>query len=160
MFRAVRPDIVHVHTPSTSGLTKLSVAAWPSGAPAGSSLYQVAPEALSGRSRLNRAGQYLVDTTIAVSGGTADTQANRAGLSRRRMEIIHNGVEDVTIDVDLVRSGVRRNGPLWLGYFGRLAAEKGVDTLIDALAKACGWRRSLPAGDRRRLRAPGRGARP
>ena len=137
VFRNARPDIVHVHTPSTSGLTKLALAARVAGVPKVIvTLHQVAPDPLPWRSRaVNRAGQYLIDTTVAVSAGAADTQAGRAGLSRRRMQIIHNGVRDDLTDAPAGDPLPRHDGDVWAGYFGRLAEEKGVDTLIDAVAR-------------------------
>lgn len=138
VFRQTRPDIVHVHTPSTSGLARLALAARLARVPKIIlTLHQVAPDPLPRRSRIvNRAGQRLVHTTVAVSGGAADTQAVHAGLSRRRIEVIHNGVEDARLDPGATDPLPRHNGEVWAGYFGRLAAEKGVDTLIDAVGAA------------------------
>jgi glycosyltransferase involved in cell wall biosynthesis len=135
VFRDVRPDIVHVHTPSTSGLAKLALAARLARVPRlVLTMHQVAPDPQSWRTRaVNRAGHHLIHATIAVSAGAADTQARHAGLARRRMEIIHNGVEDVAAEVTHDNPLAGRNGEVWAGYFGRLAAEKGVDTLVEAV---------------------------
>jgi glycosyltransferase involved in cell wall biosynthesis len=137
-FRNSRPDIVHVHTPSTSGLTKLALAARLARVPkVVLTLHQVAPDRLPWRSRaVNRGGHYLINTTVAVSADAADTQATGAGLRRRRIRIVPNGVEDVAADVATDGLLPRQNGDVWAGYFGRLAEEKGVDTLIDAVARA------------------------
>jgi glycosyltransferase involved in cell wall biosynthesis len=137
-FRSARPDIVHIHTPSTSGLAKLALAARSAGVHrVVLTLHQVAPDRLPWRSRaVNRIGHHLIDTTLAVSTDAAETQATNAGLARRRIQIVPNGVEDVptaTATGDLLP---RHNGDVWAGYFGRLAEEKGVDTLIDAVARA------------------------
>jgi glycosyltransferase involved in cell wall biosynthesis len=140
VLRRVHPDVVHVHTPSTSGLTKLALAARLAGARrVVVTLHQVAPDALAWRNRIvNRVGQFLIDTTVAVSAGVADTQSSRAGLSRRRIEVVRNGVPDAPHEApeDVV---VRREaGEVWAGYFGRLAEEKGIGTLVAATARARG----------------------
>lgn len=150
ILASVRPDLVHVHTPSTSGLAKLAVATRLARVPRLIvTLHQVAPEPLPLRSRaINRAGHLLVGPTIAVSADAADTQSRHAGLIRRRIEVIHNGVADAPTSVAPPLQ--RAAGTVWIGYFGRLATEKGVDLLIDALAevRAGGLDiRALIAGD-------------
>jgi glycosyltransferase involved in cell wall biosynthesis len=137
VLHQVRPDVVHVHTPSTSGLTKLALAARLARVQVVVvTLHQVAPDVLAWRNRVvNRVGQFLIDTTVAVSTGVADTQSRRAGLSRRRIEVVRNGVPDAPLvapEDDVVS---RKAGEIWAGYFGRLAEEKGIDTLVDATAR-------------------------
>ena len=89
VFRRVRPDVVHVHTPSTSGLTKLALAARLARVRLlVVTLHQVAPDALAWRNRaVNRVGQHLFDTTVAGVGGrrrhtVTACRACRAGGSR------------------------------------------------------------------------------
>lgn len=136
VFSLHRPDIVHVHTPSTSGLTALAVAARLARVPQTVvTLHQVAPDPLPRRSRVvNRIGQLLVDETLAVSSGAASTQSARAGLRRRSIDVVPNGVEDVGEATPPQPD--RSTATLRAGYFGRLAAEKGVDVAIDAVATA------------------------
>lgn len=137
VFASVRPDIVHVHTPSTSGLARLALAARLARVPrVVLTLHQVAPDDLSLFSRLvNRSGHHLIDATIAVSTGAADTQATRAGLRRKAIRVIPNGVDDAPTGTDREPFVRRSPGDVWVGYFGRLATEKGVDVLIEAVGR-------------------------
>src|SRR5215216_1286321 len=119
VLRDVRPDVLHVHTPSTSGLAKLALAARLARVPRVLvTLHQVAPDPLGRRSRVvNRAGQFLVDATVAVSTGVADTQARRAGLSRGRIQVVRNGVPHAPIEGVADDVVPRREGDVWAGYF-------------------------------------------
>lgn len=141
-FRVVcareRPAAVHIHTPSTAGVAKLVLGARLARVPRVIVTYhQVQPHALGARSRaVNRAGQLLSSHTVAVSHGVAGTLAANAGLARRHIEVIHNGIEPLPSSATAREALPRRPGDVWAGYFGRLAAEKGLRALIDALASA------------------------
>lgn len=137
LCRAEGIDIVHIQTPATGGVPRMALGARLGGAGATLVTYHlVQPSRLGQRGRLVNlvVQQFLVDRTIAVSGGVAASLASNCGLNRRHIAVIHNGVEPynnrAVPSVPLARS----SDEVWIGYFGRLADEKGVRYLVDALA--------------------------
>jgi glycosyltransferase involved in cell wall biosynthesis len=131
-----RPAVIHIHTPSTASVAKLVVGARLARVPRVIVTYhQVQPDALGRRSQVvNRAGQLLSSRTVAVSRGVAETLAANAGLARGRINVIHNGIQPLPASAAAREALPRRPGDVWAGYFGRLAAEKGLPALLDAAA--------------------------
>jgi glycosyltransferase involved in cell wall biosynthesis len=129
-------DLVHIHTPSTAGVAKLALGARLAGARAAVSYHQVQPARLPVRARLaNRVAQaVLLNRSTAVSLGVAETLAAHAGLRRDGISVIPNGVAPAPDGAVPVLP--REDGTVWFGYFGRLAAEKGLPFLIDGFAEA------------------------
>ncbi len=136
-----RIDIVHIHTPVTSGVPKMMLAARSGGARAEIVTYHQVQLHRSGlrRRMVNRLAQrWFARHTIAVGHAVADSLASQAGLDRARVEVIYNGVEPYPAAEPRTTVVVRDDGEVWAGYFGRLAAEKGLGTLLDALALLAG----------------------
>jgi glycosyltransferase involved in cell wall biosynthesis len=89
------------------------------------------------RSRLiNRATHWLfVDVTMAVSGGVATSLAEHSGLDRSRVHVIYNATAPYDEGESFsVPAPARQDDEVRIGYFGRLAEEKGVCHLLEALA--------------------------
>lgn len=130
-------DIVHMHTPSTSGVARLALGARLARVPAVVTYHQVQPHRLGARSRaVNRlAQQLLVSRSLAVSGGIAETLARNGGLRRRGIEVVLNGILEADPE-SRVPELAREDGAIWLLYAGRLAAEKGLAFLLDGFAAA------------------------
>lgn len=128
-------DLVHAHTPSTSGVARLAMGARLARVPMVVTYHQVQPHRLGARSRaINRIAQAaLVARTTAVSAGIAETLSANGGLRRGGIEVIPNGIlaaepgEQPALD---------HPNDGWLVYAGRLAAEKGLGFLLDGFAEA------------------------
>lgn len=149
VFRDHSIDVVHVHTPVTAGVPHVVVAARLARCRVIVTYHQVQPARLPARTRaINRGVHRLVAATIAVSGGVAGTLGEHAGLERRRIGVIHNGVEPYEEETaDRVRAP---SGDCTFGYFGRLAEEKDVATLVRAtevLARDAVAARAIIVGD-------------
>ena len=79
---------------------------------------------------LIRAQVAHVDSFVAVSDYYAECMSRYLEIPGARMHVVPLGV-----DVDRFRPGPdRATGPLTIGYFGRIAPEKGVHRLCDAYA--------------------------
>lgn len=114
-----------------------------------------------------------IDCFTAPSAFYGDVMARRLNLPRRRLHVIHNGINlDGFEPAD--RSWVSASGPPVLGYFARMCPEKGLDSLVDAFlllkgrpamgalrlhvgGSCSGPDESFVAGLRRRLDAAGVG---
>ncbi|MGH2387181.1 MAG: glycosyltransferase family 4 protein [Chloroflexota bacterium] len=136
LCRSKMINIVHIQTPVTGGVPRMAFGVRLGGASLTLVTYQlVQPSPLRRRSRLiNRAvHRFLIHHTIAVSGGVADSLVVNTGLRSRRIQIIHNTVDPYTGDSSPLPVP-RSPNEVWIGYFGRLAQEKGLPCLIDALS--------------------------
>ena len=131
-----RIDLVHIHSPSTARVGRLALGARWARVPVLVTYHQVQPYRIGARSRaINRLGhRLLVAHTVAVSSGVADTLAAAAGLDRGRIDVIPNGIDDISEPAGPATSA--NPGEVTLGYFGRLAAEKGLSFLLDGFAAA------------------------
>ncbi len=89
------------------------------------------PEPYRSRAKaLVRAQVEHVDSFVAVSDYYAERMSRYLAIPGARMRVVPLGV-----DVDRFRPGPDRPaGPLTIGYFGRIAPEKGVHRLCDAYA--------------------------
>ncbi len=137
LLRRERVDILHIHTPAAGGLVIPALAARQAGVRATLVTYhQVQPRRLPARSRaLNRlAHVFLIDATVAVSGDVRDTLVRAAGLPRRRIRVIRNGIDLAGPALPVDGLPPREPGEVRIGYFGRLSHEKGVHVLLSALA--------------------------
>lgn len=137
LCRAADADIVHIETPVTGGVPRLALGARLGGATSVIVTYQLVQTArLPLRSRIiNRlAHRLLVRHTIAVSEGVAESLVTNAGLPRNSIEVIHNAAAPYEEGEAGPPIPDRSGREVWIGYFGRLAQEKGVDRLLDALS--------------------------
>src|SRR5262249_35263625 len=81
-----------------------------------------------------------VDRFVAYNNYFADFMADYLGVERNRIDVIRHGL-------DLNGHGERpertAGKPFAIGYFGRVAPEKGLHVLVDAFAQLCSGQ-SLP----------------
>jgi glycosyltransferase involved in cell wall biosynthesis len=82
-----------------------------------------------------------VDVFVAYNRYFADFMADYLGVDRRRIEVIRHG-----LDLDGYRARTERQAdqPLTIGYFGRIAPEKGIHLLLEAFGLLAADRSSLP----------------
>jgi glycosyltransferase involved in cell wall biosynthesis len=76
-----------------------------------------------------------VDRFVAYNNYFADFMADYLNVERKRIEVIHHGLD---LNGHGVRSQRVAGEPFTIGYFGRVAPEKGLHVLIDAFAQLCG----------------------
>ncbi len=79
-----------------------------------------------------RAGD--VDIFVAYNRYFADFMADYLAVDRARIEVIRHGLH---LEGHALRGGNPPGEPFTIGYFGRIAAEKGLHLLIEAFALAC-----------------------
>jgi glycosyltransferase involved in cell wall biosynthesis len=137
LYARERVDVLHFHSPVAGGQSIPAVAARLAGVPLTLATYhQIQPARLPRRTRMVNAVTHtlLVDKTIAVSRDVQQTLARATGVPARRVSVIHNGIDPVESTGSLGKLPTRREGEVWIGYFGRLSPEKGVGGLLGALA--------------------------
>jgi len=98
--------------------------------------HQVQPHRLPVRSRALNVLTHtlLIDATIAVSNDVRDSLVRAAGLPRRRIRVIRNGINLARPPAATDGLPPREPGEVRIGYFGRLSPEKGVHVLLQAFA--------------------------
>ncbi|HLG11835.1 MAG TPA: glycosyltransferase family 4 protein [Dehalococcoidia bacterium] len=138
LCRAESFDIVHIQTPVTASVPRLALGARLGRARQIIVTYHLVQTVrLPLRTRLINwwTHRLLVDRTIAVSEGVAQSLARVSGLERKRITVLYNGVAPEEDGVAPPTWKLPRlKDEVWVGYFGRLAVEKGVNHLITALA--------------------------
>jgi glycosyltransferase involved in cell wall biosynthesis len=138
-LRRLEPDVVHSHLIHPNLLSRLAAPG-----PRRYALINTVHVAEKRRGRgvyfsLDRLTLDRCDAHTAVSGATADYHAQRLGCDVSRFEVIENGIRPPlslgTGERARLRSEWGVDGAdLVLGAVGRLAAQKGFDTLLATLA--------------------------
>jgi len=103
-------------------------------------LYASSPETLQSRMRLRRLKQLLIGRVptmrsasfIAISGAVKQHYI-QSGFDPSRIEVIHNGIDQLFFNRPLTGKNAAAQGPLRLLFVGRLRVEKGLLVLLKAL---------------------------
>jgi glycosyltransferase involved in cell wall biosynthesis len=75
-----------------------------------------------------------IDQFVAYNNYFADFMADYLGIARSRIDVIRHGLD---LNGHGARSERTAGRPFTIGYFGRVAPEKGLHVLIDAFAELC-----------------------
>jgi len=139
------PSIIHTHLGAAKLMTRMAVGRLPSAPPVVVHEHSMNertcrfPFVLLDRRQLRRTA-----ATIAVSHHLAHWLIDRRTADRDKLHVVHNGV-----DLDAFTARPVPSQPGVVGYIGRLAPEKGIDTLIDtvpAVIDRCPHARFVIAG--------------
>ncbi|MCL4545318.1 MAG: glycosyltransferase family 4 protein [Chloroflexi bacterium] len=153
LCRHERIALIHVHTSSVGGVAKLAVGAQLGGVRCLMVTYhlvQVRRLGLCTRLVNQLAHRLLLCRTVAVSRAVSGSLIHAGAVALHRMTVIYNGVEDLEEQVSQAQVVKREDPTVQVGYFGRLAKEKGVRHLLEAIAQASqryGALRALIVGD-------------
>jgi glycosyltransferase involved in cell wall biosynthesis len=137
-IRRIAPDVVHSH----SGVWyKGSLAARLGGVPrlVHTDHGRPQPDPWSGR-LLDRIAAGRTDVVVAVSEPLAELLVSRVGIDRRKLTIVHNGVDTARHRPREDTGRIRRElgagiGTPVLGSIGRLEPIKGYDLMLEAFAR-------------------------
>jgi glycosyltransferase involved in cell wall biosynthesis len=155
----LRPDVVHLHSPRASVIGRLTARLLPESVRVRTVVLSTAHGWISIRLKLRRLHEALYMWTARWEDGiVAVARAVQTTLVRRgypgRIWLVPNGINP-TRDSEPESSRISASRPFSFGYFGRLEREKGLDGLVDALArlKSSGWRLDIygTGRDRRRI---------
>ncbi|MEX1254786.1 MAG: glycosyltransferase family 4 protein [Dehalococcoidia bacterium] len=152
VYAGERIDVVHLHSPAAGGQAVAALASRLAGCATIATYHQVQPWRAPLRSRLlNRlVHSFVIDTTIAVSTGVRATLAAQTGVPASRVVVVHNGIDASDPSRRAADAPSRARGEVRLAYFGRLSPEKGLSTLLRALAplaERCPGTRTWIVGD-------------
>ena len=155
-IRAFRPDVLHLHS-TKAGLVGRMLGAL-LGTPAlytphGTSWHYTGR--LLGRVQLafERALRHVTTTLVSVCPEEASAFVDEVGFDATRVRVVRNGVHvpdaDAVVRARATARAALGMGPneIWLGFVGRLTAEKGVDVLLRALVANPGPDGLLVVGD-------------
>jgi glycosyltransferase involved in cell wall biosynthesis len=141
LYRHLGVDVLHLHSPTVGKQVAPALAARLAGIPVTLATYhQVQPWQASLRARaLNYAvHRWLVTRTVAVSAGVRETLLARCGLPPATIQVVHNGIDELEPGegAGVLPEGLppRRPDEVRLAFVGRLSPEKGVSTLLEAMA--------------------------
>ncbi|GAB4334469.1 MAG: glycosyltransferase family 4 protein [Dehalococcoidia bacterium] len=156
-LRRFRPDVVHIHTGgATGGLLPVALARLCCGATVVITEHDVPAEDAGWRSRLvRRLIDRVAHAVVAVSRRNAAIRRDRAGANELRFAAVLNGVPIRSVaprEREAHAARVRQElgipaGRVVIGSLVRLAAGKGLATLLEAFARLDGDPALLLVGD-------------
>lgn len=135
LLRHEKISLLHIHSPAAGGLVWPALAARMAGVKVVVTYHQVQPWQHPLRTQfLNRLTHaHLVDRTIAVSSAVERSLHSNAGIASY-VDVILNGIDLDPPEATGISLLPNIDGETRLGYFGRLSPEKGVATILSALA--------------------------
>lgn len=152
LYERERITLLHMHSPVAGGQGVPALAARQAGV-AGTlvTYHQIQPVRLGRKTCVaNRlTHERLVDSVLAVSRGVEASLRRNAGVAGH-VEVVHNGIDDDASEPSSGDLPPRAEGEIWVGYFGRLSAEKGVLRVLETtslLASTHPQLRLLVVGD-------------
>jgi L-malate glycosyltransferase len=143
LYAAEGVDLLHLHSPVAGGQAVPTLAARLAGVPATVATYhQIQPRRLSTTSRVINylTHRLLVHRIVAVSRDVGESLVGAAGLPRRGLAVLHNGIEltppggGESVPPPQAPLPPRAPGEVCIGYFGRLSPEKGLPCVLEALS--------------------------
>jgi len=142
LMRELKPDVVH--TRNWGGLEAVLAARMAGVKAIVHSEHGYDPSMLGGlplRRRVFRRGMYsIVDRLLAVTSELADYHAAQGWVSRKKFQVIHNGIDTDHLQPSAARRATARrefgigSNDVVLGWMGRMAPIKDVPTLLRAAA--------------------------
>jgi len=155
LLRSERIALVHSHLYHANLYGR--IAAFFSGVPAIATVHNVYARRKFHRKLLNRLLSRASARVIAVSEDIRDDLVKHDGIDRKKVSVVHNGIDVRRLDTELTREQARARlgvleDELLIGCVGRLEEQKGHRFLLEA----CAALKSIP-GSRLRLLLVGDG---